>query len=151
MNKKVDISEIICTFLFILFLYTAFSQILEMNRLCYWISRGHILRDYSRPLAYGLVALEFVVGFLLMVPKYRYPGLIAVFLLFAAYNGYVIAVLFNNRHLPIKFDGVFRGISWYQQIFLNLGLIVLAFWAFTLTPARRMQQPLFYPDESSDI
>ncbi len=124
---KPRILSIICFLLILLFVYTAMSKLLDMDRF------GRELRNQPFPKAWAgwliwiLPFAELLLAVLLFIDRTRFAGLIGSLLLmslFAAYTGLVLAGLFTR--IPCSCGGVIRQLSWPQHLVFNLFFVLIS-------------------------
>jgi len=135
LNKRLAI-EIIAHFFIILFLYTGISKLLEFDIFQEQLADSPVLEPIAPIVTFGLPAIEFIVSFLLFIPRYRLKGLYASFILMTAFTIYVISLLSFSTQLPCSCGGIMEELSWKGHLIFNCTSILLAFVAI------RMQQRL---------
>jgi uncharacterized membrane protein YphA (DoxX/SURF4 family) len=124
--KKSTIVEIIALLFVILFLYTGIAKLMEFDVFQEQLIESPILEPVAPLVAFGLPLTEFIVSFLLFVPRYRLKGLYASFALMIFFTGYVIAILSIDKELPCSCGGIIEQLSWQGHLIFNSGLVVLA-------------------------
>lgn len=138
-NKLLTILvEIIPALLILLFVYTATSKIITHNLFVYTLNRSPLLEQFSVPVSWILPAIELLISFLLIVPRWRHMGLILSTLLmslFTLYLGYMVAFA---PHLPCSCGGVLKELTWKQHLLFNIFFTVLAFAGWSLIKRKKI-------------
>jgi uncharacterized membrane protein YphA (DoxX/SURF4 family) len=124
--KKTTIVETITILFIILFLYTGISKVMDYSVFKEQIATSPILAPVSKLIAAGVPAVEFLVVFLLAIPRWRLKGLYASLILMILFTGYITALLSFSDQLPCSCGGVIELMSWSQHIIFNSLFIALA-------------------------
>lgn len=139
--KNGEITVDILVYLFILlFVYTATSKIYgfrEFNSVLYSIplfGSAHFI------LAVLIISLQLVIGFLLIIPSTKSLGLYATLILLVIFTVYLIYMVSFAATLPCSCAGISANLTWKNQIWLNIILIVLA--GFGILTNQYKKQPL---------
>lgn len=113
-------------FLFVtLFLYTAISKIMDYSIFKEQLLESPIVGFAAPVVAVGVPLLELVLITLLVVPRWRLPGLYASTGLMIAFTVYIIVLMNIADHLPCSCGGVLAQLSWGQHIVFNGVFIAL--------------------------
>jgi hypothetical protein len=126
MMKKTTIIEGITVLFIILFLYTAISKLLEYSIFKEQIATSPLLAPFSKIIAMVLPWIEFIVVFMLIMPRWRLKGLYASFILMILFTLYIIGIMLFNKELPCSCGGILAEMSWTQHIIFNLIFIALS-------------------------
>jgi hypothetical protein len=127
MKKNEWIIELISGLLALLFLYTAFSKLMEFRHFSKEMTNQEISRILIPYLIYGLPPVEVIIGLMLLVPRFRLYGLGLSSLLMALFSGYVALVTFHfYKRVPCSCAGVFKLMSWPQHLVFNVFFTALA-------------------------
>ena len=135
--KKAVIAEIISFLFIILFLYTGISKLMEFSLFKQQIAESPILKPVAWWIAWVIPLAEFVVSGLLLVPLWRFKGLIGSLILMVLFTGYIIAIFTFNKELPCSCGGIIAELSWKQHLVFNSIFIVLAVIGVTLQRRQR--------------
>ena len=123
MFKKIPVAEICSSLLVLLFAYTAISKYMALPVFRHALRESPLIHNGAGIIAWLLPAAELLIVLLLIIPKYRMPGLkasLAALLLFTAYLFYMIVFA---SHLPCNCGGVISTLTWKQHILFNLFFI----------------------------
>jgi len=124
--KKKLMVELIAHFFIILFLYTGISKLMEFDIFQEQLDDSPVLGPIAPLITFGLPAVEFIVSFLLFMPRYRLKGLYASLILMSAFTIYVVALLSFSTHLPCSCGGIMEELSWKGHLIFNCTSILLA-------------------------
>lgn len=130
---------LICVFLFI---YTAYSKILEHARFLKGISKVHFIANFALPISWAIPAAEILVAVLMIIPKAFKLGLWAFVALMILFTGYILGMLIWAKQLPCHCGGVIETLSWTQHTWFNLTFIALALFALWLSRKKNEYQKL---------
>ncbi|HUC82975.1 MAG TPA: MauE/DoxX family redox-associated membrane protein [Flavisolibacter sp.] len=112
--------------LILLFVYTASSKLLAIKKFELVIAQSPLLADTASVFSVAVPIIELLIAILLVIPKWRFAGLLASFFLLLAFSLYIAYMLLFASHLPCGCGGVISGMSWSQHLLFNL-----FFWAIT--------------------
>jgi len=118
--------EAISALFILLFAYTALNKSFNINGTAIVIKRTTFLKDLSEGIAWGIVALEYLISIFLLIPSLRKVGLYGSVLLMATFTVYISAMLISKSKLPCSCGGVISSLSWTQHLILNILLTLLA-------------------------
>ena len=130
--KKAVLLDLLCSFLLLLFLYTALSKLIDYKSFKAVLQKSPLIEQAAPVIAWLLPSGEIVISLLLFFPRTRLAGLytsLITLLSFTAYLSYMIAVA---TQLPCSCGGVLKNLTWRQHLFLNAGCILLSFIAILL-------------------
>jgi putative oxidoreductase len=133
MRTKDWLLEIFTYLLALLFLYTAFSKLIDFKRFVWEIDNQPFGHWLTKLLIYGLPVIELVAVGLLLKPKLRKKGLYLSAILMFTFTGYVALVTFNyyNR-VPCSCAGVFHVMTWPQHLIFNVAFTFIAIYSIYL-------------------
>lgn len=127
MNKRAAIlTEIIAAIFILLFLYTALSKLSDMNRMELTIAKSPVIGDNAKIVAWAVPIVEIIVSALLFIPRFRYHGLMASFILMLVFTFYVAGILAFANRLPCSCGGVISKMSWSQHLIFNIAFSLIA-------------------------
>lgn len=124
-NRELIIDILVYLFI-LLFVYTATSKIYgfrDFNSVLYSIplfGSAHFI------LAVLIISLQLVIGLLLIIPSTKSFGLYATLILLIIFTVYLIYMVSFAATLPCSCAGLSPNLTWENQIWLNIILIVLA-------------------------
>lgn len=124
--KRMIIVDVIAVLFMILFLYTGISKLMGYTVFREQIGTSPLLAPFARHIAWWLPVTEFLVAFMLFVPRWRLKGLYASLALMMLFTGYIIAMLIFNEQMPCSCGGVLEQLSWKGHIVFNSVFIALA-------------------------
>ena len=126
MYRKIVI-EIIAFIFIVLFMYTGISKFfIEHTVFEEQIKQSPILKHFSTPIVWGLPLVEFLASVLLVIPKWRYKGLLLSFGLMTGFTIYVLSLISSSKELPCSCGGIISLLSWKDHLILNLFLLLIS-------------------------
>jgi hypothetical protein len=123
MRTRKILLEIICLLFFALFLYTAVSKAIDIERFKWALGKSPLFKNFKAWMPYPVIGIELIVAVLLLWPKARLTALYASMGLMGLFTAYVIFVLQFSRvshHLPCSCGGVISQMNWSQHLFFNI-------------------------------
>jgi uncharacterized membrane protein YphA (DoxX/SURF4 family) len=127
MKKYQWLYELIIYLLALLFLYTAFSKLVDMRHFVRAIHNQPFPRIVDPILIVGVPIIEIIAGIALLRMKSRTFGLYLSMILMLAFSIYVgLAVFHVFNRVPCGCAGVFQAMSWPTHLIFNLMYLGLA-------------------------
>jgi len=123
----------ICLICVFLFLYTAYSKILEHRRFLKGLSRVELIGGFAGSISWLVPAAEILIAILMIIPKAYKLGLYAFITVMTSFTGYILSMLLWAKTLPCHCGGVIETLSWTQHIWFNLAFIAIALLALWLS------------------
>lgn len=117
--------EIICFLLILLFVYAAFSKLLDYPVFRIQLRRSPIISHFPF-LSWLLPGVEIITAIMLTVKITRLPGLYASLILLILFSIYITLLLLFSKHLPCSCGGVLKQMSWQQHLLFNISFIALS-------------------------
>ncbi len=124
MKQKITI-EIICSLLALLFVYAAFSKLLEYDTFRIQVSNSPILKPFAAIIVWLIPTVELIIVVMLTIRHTRTAGLYSSFILLLVFTLYITGMLVSGIHLPCSCGGIIQQLSWKQHLLFNLFFIVL--------------------------
>lgn len=109
-----------------LFMYAAFSKLMEYDKFVVQLGQNAMLSPYAGILAWLLPVLEIVVAVMLVFEGLRLWGLYAALGLMAMFTAYIYVVLHHMDTVLCSCGGVLQAMSWSQHLVFNGVFTVLA-------------------------
>ncbi|MEP1487440.1 MAG: MauE/DoxX family redox-associated membrane protein [Algibacter sp.] len=134
-KTKLILLEIISLLLVVLFVYAAANKMMDYTRFKVQLEQSPILRDLAYLVAWSIPALEIIIVFLLVIPKYRLLGLYASFFLMVLFTTYLIIILnfFESKDIPCSCGGILNKLGWKTHIYFNLFFIIISAIGITIS------------------
>lgn len=138
-DKRMMIIEVICFLYVILFLYAAFSKVLDYADFRLQISRSPLAKgfsswqEWSEYIAVLIPVLEIVLAIALTIPRYRFKAMIASLALMMMFTIYIVLILTVAPFIPCLCGGIIQKMSWSQHLVFNVFFIGLALAALVLS------------------
>lgn len=125
-NARSKIIEIISLLFVLLFVYSAMSKLLDYENFTVQLGQSPMLSVYASWIAPIVLALEFLIAFLLLFPVSRYIGLIGSYFLMVLFTVYIYLILNFSSFVPCSCGGVLEKMSWDQHLIFNICFALLA-------------------------
>lgn len=121
MSRRKWIMEAILLLLFILYVYTAGSKLINYNATVFQMNAQPFDNKYTPFLVLGIPIAEFIVAGMLIFKRTLLKGLWASLFLLTLFTGYIILVKLNYYGtIPCSCGGVLKDLTWTKHLFFNL-------------------------------
>lgn len=131
--KKTIIIEVIVFLFVVLFLYAAGSKLVDYQRFISQIGKSPLLTKYAETIAWSIPAIEIVIAFMLLIPRFRTWGFYAAFGLMVMFTFYIIAILSFSKELPCSCGGILSILGWKEHLIFNVFYVLLGLAGIVLT------------------
>ncbi len=135
--------KLISGLLVLLFAFTSFSKIFALRIFGDTLYNQPIPHWLATPLIVLIPATELLTAIGLLFDKTHrlalYSALILL-VLFTTYIGFILLHLFHK--IPCSCGGIFKGLSWTQHFWVNIGLTALAAAAIFIHNKKSIPSPL---------
>jgi hypothetical protein len=148
--KQDRIIEIICSLLILLFVYTAFSKLLDFRSFTLVLQKSPFIGDKAAVVAYALPIVEVIVSALLFIPRSRLWGLYSSTVLMAMFTLYIAYMISFSPNLPCSCGGVLRQMTWNQHLFFNIIFFLLSLTG-VLLKRKQMQKEKEMAEETPPV
>ncbi len=129
--------EVIVLLLFLLFVYAAGSKLADYKYFEFQMNAQPFDDKYTPYLVFGIPALEFLIGGLLIFRRTMIWGLWASLGLLLIFTGYIVLIELNYYGTrPCSCGGVIGRLTWTQHLFFNLFFIAINAIGLILTRMR---------------
>ncbi|RZM25026.1 MAG: hypothetical protein EOO88_20765 [Pedobacter sp.] len=125
-RTKEMLTDLIVYLFIILFMYTAASKILTIDKFASTLAKSPLIGSYNVIVAWAIPILEIAISLLLIVSSVRKWGLVASLVLMSIFTLYLLYMVFSGNKLPCHCGGVISTMTWQQHIWFNLGFVILA-------------------------
>lgn len=141
--KTYAILKTILTYiLFILFLYTAVSKMVDLDEFLNQIERSPLIpANFSIIVAIGVIIVELIICAFLMIEKWNRLGILLGGWLLAVFAIYVAMILFYSPYVPCSCGGIIAELGWTAHLILNISLALLCGVTIYLQPSNRIHEP----------
>ncbi|RAV29197.1 MauE/DoxX family redox-associated membrane protein [Sinomicrobium soli] len=120
------ILEIICYLFIFLFLYAAFSKLMDVQKFQVQMTKSPLITSFAPLLAWGVPILEIILAFFLFMPRLRIYGLYAAFSLMFVFTGYIFIILNYSPYVPCSCGGILSSMGWGEHLVFNSAFTLLA-------------------------
>ena len=120
------LSQIICSLLIFLFVYTAMSKVTGFALFLAALSNSPLIGKSASILAWLLPPVELSVAALVFLPRTRKLGLFSSFMLMLVFTGYIAFMLLYPAKLPCSCGGVISIMNWKEHLIFNIGFTLIA-------------------------
>jgi uncharacterized membrane protein YphA (DoxX/SURF4 family) len=126
-NMKQKIAIEIISFLFILlFLYAAFTKLLDYQKFTVQIGQSPLLTGFGNTLPWLVITIEILIALLLTIARFRLVAFFAAFSLMTMFTAYIVAILNFSSHIPCSCGGVLEKLGWTEHLIFNGVFMALA-------------------------
>lgn len=137
----------ILSFLFILlFLYAAFTKLLDYQKFTVQIGQSPLLTGFGHTLPWMVITLELAVALLLMLPCFRLLAFFGAFSLMTMFTAYIIAILNFSPYVPCSCGGVLENMGWKDHLIFNSVFVVLSLAGIILQSQERNKPTVRTPE-----
>lgn len=119
----------------LLFIYAAFSKLMDFENFKMQLGQSPLVSAYPALVAVGVPAGEIIIAFLLLTKKFATPALFAAFTLMVMFTAYIYIVMNFSAFVPCSCGGVLQKMSWAQHLVFNACVTVMAALAILFLPA----------------
>jgi hypothetical protein len=130
--KKTSVINILKAIFIFLFVYTAFSKLLDFQSFNIVLRRSPLIGRYHHLVTIFLPSSEILVAALLFFPATVKIGLWSFFSMMLLFTGYIVYMLVFSPYLPCSCGGVIKFMSWKNHLLFNGLIITLAVIALVL-------------------
>lgn len=126
------IIETICLLYVVLFVYAATSKLIDFENFKVQLGQSPLLTAFADYVAIIVPATEFLITAMLVIPRWRFYGLLAAFSLMVMFTTYIIIILNFSDFIPCSCGGILEKLGWKEHLVFNIGFILLALIALLL-------------------
>lgn len=126
--------DLICYLYVLLFVYAAANKILDFQNFRQQLGQSPLLSAFADPVAWAVPITEFAIVILLVVPKFRFWGLVSSFVLMLMFTVYIYIILHHSVFVPCSCGGILEKMDWQEHMAFNAGFVLLALLAIALHP-----------------
>ena len=132
-GTKEILTDLIVYLFIVLFMYTAASKILTIDKFASTLAKSPLIGSYHVIVAWAIPILEIAISLVLIVSSFRKWGLFASLVLMSVFTLYLLYMVFSGNKLPCHCGGVISTMTWQQHIWFNLGFVAFAVAGLALT------------------
>ena len=125
MRKSIITDTIAASFVF-LFVYAAFSKIMDYHKFKVQLGQSPLLTAFAGWVAWVIPTIEIAIALILATNKFRLVGLYASFSLMTMFTAYIIAITKFSDYIPCSCGGILQKMTWSQHLIFNCIFVVLA-------------------------
>lgn len=123
---KKGILEVICLLYILLFVYAAVSKILDFENFQVQLGQSPLLSAFAGSVSGGVPTVELLIALLLLIPRFRFIGLLAAFSLMVMFTTYIIVILNFSSFVPCSCGGILEKMGWTEHLMFNIVFVMLA-------------------------
>lgn len=110
----------------LLFLYSAFSKLLEYDLFRSQIGKSPLIIEHASWISVLIPALEVCIAIAFFVNRLKLIALFASFWLMFLFTLYIIFLLNFSPYVPCSCGGVLNGLGWEEHLVFNIAFTLLA-------------------------
>jgi len=123
--KKITVNIICCLYI-LLFVYAAFSKIIDFESFQIQLGKSPIIDAFAIPLSFLVPLIEIGIALLLISTQYRFIALLCSLGLMTAFSIYIIIILNWSYYVPCSCGGILEKLGWTEHLVFNMAFIVIA-------------------------
>ncbi|MDR6845605.1 MauE/DoxX family redox-associated membrane protein [Flavobacterium granuli] len=131
-KTKSIIIELVCLLYVLLFVYAAVSKLLDFENFQAQLGQSPLLSPFANFVSVVVIFIEFIIAFLLCIPKLRNIALWGTLALMSMFTTYIIIILNFSSFVPCSCGGILEKLGWTQHLIFNIGFVFLAIVAILL-------------------
>lgn len=128
--------KIVSILLALLFIYAAASKLLDFEAFQVQLAQSPLLSAYAGIISYLILAVEFVVALMLLIPASNRWGLYFSVGLMSAFTIYIYLILKYSDFIPCNCGGILEKLGWTEHMIFNIFFFLLAFLAIYIKAKR---------------
>jgi uncharacterized membrane protein YphA (DoxX/SURF4 family) len=128
LNTKIQnlFLEFICLLYILLFVYAAFSKLLDFENFQVQLGQSPLLSAFASWVSWLVPIIELILALLLFFPKWRVIALFAAFSLMVMFTAYIYIILNYSSFVPCSCGGILEKMGWTEHLLFNVVFIMLA-------------------------
>lgn len=131
-NFKNVILEVICLLYVFLFVYAAVSKIVDFENFRIQLGQSPLLSAFASWVSILVPITELLICGLLIIPKFRFIGLLASYSLMVMFTAYIFIVLNYTSFVPCSCGGVLEKLNWTEHLIFNGVFVLMALGAILI-------------------
>lgn len=123
-----------------LYIYAACSKLIDFETFKVQLGQSPLLSAFADGVAFGVPVIEIGIAILLLMPQFRYIGLLGAYSLMVMFTGYIYIILNYSDFIPCSCGGILSNMSWTEHLLFNGSFVLLAIIAlivFNKKPIKR--------------
>lgn len=139
--KKSVVVDAISYLLVLLFTYTGVTKLWDQHAFMVQLRQHPLLHDHVAYFVPTIPAIEVLIVFCLLIPRFRRKALVASAVLMGIFTIYVayMVIRYPRVDLPCSCGGVMRLMSWPQHLVFNACFTVMAIIAVVMDRSNRQE------------
>ena len=146
-NNKKNALIIICYLYVAMLIYAATSKILDFETFKIQLGQSPLLSAFAGWITIVVPTAEIFISILLLIPRFRFIGLFASYMLMVTFTAYIYIILNYSSFIPCSCGGILEKMTWNQHLIFNIVFIAFAVIAILLTT----EYPLLFKRKSSKL
>ena len=123
--KKVIVDGL-SIFFILLFTYAAVNKLQQLNNFITQLEQFPFIGDYATWIAPAVPIMLIIASVLYFIERIRLIAFTTSFFITLLFTIYILGVLNFAVSIPCSCAGLFSSWSWNEQLYLNIGVILLA-------------------------
>lgn len=126
LNLKTNVLTLIYYSYIFLFIYAAFSKLIDFETFKVQLGQSPLISAYAEWIVYSIPATEIIISILLIIPRFRYLGLLSALGMMLMFTAYIIIILNYSSFIPCSCGGILSEMNWTQHLIFNIGFVIVA-------------------------
>lgn len=108
-----------------LFTYAAVYKLLDLPGFRNELNDSSALGSFSGVLSFGVPIAEIFLSVVLLIPRFRFPGMLLAVVLMGLFTGYILLLMNAGPSVSCSCGGFIQRLGPVRHLLFNLGFIVL--------------------------
>jgi methylamine utilization protein MauE len=123
--KALLINAVFCLYI-LLFTYAAVTKLLDFENFKQQLGQSPLLSAFANQVSWAVPVVELLIVLMLVVPKFRFTGLVAAFILMSMFTVYIYIILNHSVFVPCSCGGILEKLTWGEHLVFNICFVGLA-------------------------
>lgn len=115
--------ELIVVLLLLLYLHTAVSKLVDLEKFTAAIRKSPLISSYAKLIASGIPFVEILISGMLLFKRTISAALYLSVTAMSMFSAYIYAMLHFSYSLPCNCSGALEQLSWPQHLIFNLSFL----------------------------
>ena len=121
----------------LLFVYAAMSKLFDYENFKVQLGQSPLLSPMAGSVSIAVPVAELLIAAALLVPFFRYAGLLAGFGMMTMFTAYIYIILNYSEFVPCSCGGILEKMGWQEHLAFNIVFVFLAALAVLIYPQQK--------------
>jgi len=109
----------------VLFTYAALSKVRDFHTFQVQLGQSPLLSAFAEPVSYIVPTAELLISLMLLLPRFRYLGLYASFIMMMVFTAYIFIMLHFSPFTPCSCGGILDNMGWNEHLIFNIAFSII--------------------------